>query len=90
MPIGFAADIRPLFRDSPEIDSVQGYGLDRSSYADVQAQAAEIYEALANGSMMPFSTAGAYTAGNYCADADLVKSGFDGEHTESNHRLMYT
>ena len=36
------------------------------------------------------STAGACAAGNYFARADLVKSGFDGEHTESNHRLMYT
>ncbi len=27
---------------------------------------------------------------NYFGDVDLVKSGFDGEHTESNHRLMYT
>jgi len=26
----------------------------------------------------------------YSADADLVKSGFEGEHTEPNHRLMYT
>ena len=51
MPIGFAADIRPLFRDSPDIDSMQSYGLDLSSYADVKARAAEIYEALANGSM---------------------------------------
>jgi hypothetical protein len=25
---------------------------------------------------------------SYFADTDLVKSGFDGEHTESNHRLM--
>ncbi len=51
MPIGFAADIRPLFRDSPDVDSMLGYGLDLSSYADVKARAAEIYEALANGSM---------------------------------------
>jgi hypothetical protein len=26
----------------------------------------------------------------YFADADLVKSGFGGEQTESNHLLMYT
>ena len=26
----------------------------------------------------------------YRADTDFVKSGFEGEHTESNHRLMYT
>jgi hypothetical protein len=51
MPIGFTSDIRPLFRDSPDVDSMQGYGLDLSSYADVKARAAEICEALANGSM---------------------------------------
>ena len=28
--------------------------------------------------------------GPYDAVVDRVKSGFDGEHTESNHRLMYT
>jgi hypothetical protein len=33
---------------------------------------------------------GVGAAGNYFTDVDLVKSGFDGEHTESNHRLMYT
>ncbi|SRR6266404_2078393 len=36
---------------SPDIDSMQGYGLDLSSYADVKERAAEIYEALAKGSM---------------------------------------
>ena len=51
MAVSFASDIRPLFRDSPDVDSMQGYGLDLSSYADVKARAAEIYEALANGSM---------------------------------------
>ena len=30
---------------------MQGYGLDLSSYADVKERAAEIYEALAKGSM---------------------------------------
>ena len=32
----------------------------------------------------------ACTAAHYFTDVDLEKSGFDGEHTESNHRLMYT
>jgi hypothetical protein len=27
---------------------------------------------------------------HYFTDEDLVKSGFGGEHIESNHRLMYT
>jgi len=33
------------------VDTMQGYGLDLSNYNDVKARAAEIYEALANGSM---------------------------------------
>ena len=51
MAVSFASDIRPLFRDSPDVDSMQGYGLDLSSYADVKARAAQVYAALANGSM---------------------------------------
>ena len=45
------ADIRPLFPDSPDVDTMQGYGLDLSNYNAVKAKVAEIYEALANGSM---------------------------------------
>ena len=51
VPLSFAADIRPLFRDSPDIDSMQGYGLDLSSYEEVRARASEIYARLADGSM---------------------------------------
>ena len=51
MAVSFASDIRPLFRDSPDVDFMQGYRLDLSSYADVKERVAEIYEALANGSM---------------------------------------
>jgi hypothetical protein len=51
MPLSFATDIRPLFRDSPDVDSMQGYGLDLSSYEDVKDKAAEIYERLEDGSM---------------------------------------
>jgi hypothetical protein len=51
MALSFGAEIRPLFRDSPDVDTMQGYGLDLSNYNDVKARAAEIYEALANGSM---------------------------------------
>jgi len=32
MATSFAVDIRPLFRDSPDVDSMQGYGHDLSSY----------------------------------------------------------
>jgi hypothetical protein len=51
MAISFAHDIRPLFRDSPDIDSMKEYGLDLSSYKDVTAQAGAIYASLEDGSM---------------------------------------
>jgi hypothetical protein len=49
--VSFKADIRPLFRDSPDVDSMQGYGLDLSSYEDVRTRATEIYASLEDGSM---------------------------------------
>jgi hypothetical protein len=51
MALSFAADIRPLFRDSPDIDSMKEYGLDLSSYEGVKAQAGAIYARLEDGSM---------------------------------------
>ena len=51
MAVSFAAEIRPLFRDSPDVDSMKEYGLDLSSYEEVKAQAAGIYAQLENGSM---------------------------------------
>jgi len=51
MALSFAKDIRPLFRDTPDVDTMKGYGLDLSSYDDVKAQAAEIYATLTDGSM---------------------------------------
>ena len=51
MPTSFANDIRPLFRDSPDVDSMQGYGLDLSSYEEVKGRASEIYARLTAGSM---------------------------------------
>ena len=51
MGLSFRADIRPLFRDSPDVDSMKDFGLDLSSYEQVKAQAAKIYETLENGSM---------------------------------------
>jgi hypothetical protein len=64
MPVSFAADIRPLFRDSPDIDSMQGYGLDLSSYEEVKARASEIYACLADGSMP-------------CLNEDMLKNPYD-------------
>jgi len=51
MPPSFAKDIGPLFRDSPDVDLMQAYGLDLSSYEEVKARASEIYARLADGSM---------------------------------------
>ena len=51
MALSFAVDIRPLFRDSPDIDSMKESGLDLSSYEDVKAQAGAIYARLEDGSM---------------------------------------
>jgi hypothetical protein len=51
MALSFAKDIRPLFRDTPDVDSMKDYGLDLSSYADVKSKAQGIYTTLAKGSM---------------------------------------
>ena len=51
MPLSFAKDVRPLFRDSPDVDSMKNYGLDLSSYEDVKARAGAILETLEDGSM---------------------------------------
>lgn len=45
----FAADIRPLFRDSDV--AAMKFRLDLSSYEDVRENADEIYERLEDGSM---------------------------------------
>jgi hypothetical protein len=51
MPLSYAKDIRPLFRDSPDIDTMKDVGLDLSAYADVKAQAQNIYARVLDGSM---------------------------------------
>ncbi len=51
MPVSFARDIRPMFRDSPDIDAMKEIGLDLSSYAEVKAKAEAIYSRLLDGSM---------------------------------------
>jgi hypothetical protein len=49
--LSFAADIRPLFRDSPDVEAMKSFGLDLSSYDDVKAQAQAIYDRLEDESM---------------------------------------
>jgi hypothetical protein len=51
MPLSYAADIRPLFRESPDVEAMKSFGLDLSSYDDVKTHAAAIYERLEDGSM---------------------------------------
>ena len=51
MPLSFAADILPLFRDEPDIVAMKRYGLDLSSHEEVKEKAKEIYETLEDGSM---------------------------------------
>jgi hypothetical protein len=51
MALGFKSDIRPLFRDSPDVEAMKSFGLDLSSYQDVKGSAAAIYERLEDGSM---------------------------------------
>lgn len=51
MAISFAKDIRPLFRDEPDVEAMKGFGLDLSSYDDVKTHAAGILERLDDGSM---------------------------------------
>ena len=49
--VSFAKDIRPLFRDDYDVQIMKDVGLDLSSYEEVKAQAANIYDRLADGSM---------------------------------------
>jgi hypothetical protein len=49
--LSFAKDIRPLFRDDPDVEAMKPFGMDLSSYADVKAQAANICARLDDGSM---------------------------------------
>jgi hypothetical protein len=51
MALSFAKDIRPLFRDTPDVDTMKDFGLDLSSFADVKAQAEEIYARVLDGTM---------------------------------------
>jgi len=51
MALSFANDIRPLFREEPDIETMKAMGLDLSSYDDVRAKASGIYSRLEDGSM---------------------------------------
>jgi len=51
MALSFATDIRPLFRDSPDVDTMKRMGLDLSSYEDVKTNAEGIYSRVEDGTM---------------------------------------
>ena len=51
MALSFAADIRKLFRDTPDVDSMKESGIDLSSYEVVKENAQMIYQVLEDGSM---------------------------------------
>jgi hypothetical protein len=51
MALSFAKDVRPLFRDSPDVDTMKRMGLDLSSYEDVKANVESIYSRVEDGSM---------------------------------------
>lgn len=51
MPLSFAKDIRPLFRDDPDVETMIAMGLDLSSYAGVKASSQAILSRLKDGSM---------------------------------------
>ena len=51
MALSFASDIRPLFRDDPDVETMAAMGLDLSSYAAVNAKAKAILVRLEDGTM---------------------------------------
>jgi hypothetical protein len=50
MSLSFARDVRPMFRVT-DVDTMQNYGLDLSSYDEVKNKAQAIYATLAEGTM---------------------------------------
>jgi hypothetical protein len=51
-PLSFKTDIRPMFTDM-DVDHMQGFGLDLSSYEDVVRLADSILQTVTSGSMPP-------------------------------------
>ncbi len=51
MALSFLKDIRPLFRDDPDVEAMKGFGIDLSSYDDVKQHAAAIYKTVEEGNM---------------------------------------
>lgn len=51
MALSFGKDIRPLFRDELDVETMKPFGLDLSSYDDVRSQADNILARIEDGSM---------------------------------------
>ena len=51
MAFSFAKDIRPLFRNDPDVETMKPFGIDLSAYDDVRVQAENILARLEDGSM---------------------------------------
>ena len=51
MALSFATDIRPLFRDSEDVEVMKNFGIDLSAYDDVKTHAENIHARLDDGSM---------------------------------------
>jgi hypothetical protein len=51
MALSFANDIRPLFRDDPDVEAMKPFGMDLSAYEDVKAYSDSILARLEDGSM---------------------------------------
>jgi hypothetical protein len=49
--LSFASNIRPLFRDKPDVEAMKPLGIDLSSYDDVKGNSEEIYARLEDGTM---------------------------------------
>jgi hypothetical protein len=49
--LSFASNIRPLFRDEPDVEAMKPLGIDLSSYDDVKKNSAGIYAQLEQGTM---------------------------------------
>jgi len=51
MALSFAKDIRPLFRDDPDVEAMKSFGMNLSAHDDVKMHADSILARLEDGSM---------------------------------------
>ena len=51
MTLSFAKDIRPLFRDDPDVEAMKSFGMNLAAHDDVKMHADSILARLEDGSM---------------------------------------